>query len=58
MEYLDKKGVDYDAFDIMSDNDLRDQLKDYSNWKTYPQLFIDQQLQGGLDIVLDLERKG
>lgn len=42
MDYLNNKGVTYGAFDIMTDVDLRDQLKEYSNWKTYPQLFINR----------------
>ena len=31
----------YDSFDILSDNDVREGLKKYSNWPTYPQLYVD-----------------
>jgi glutaredoxin-related protein len=33
--------VKYDSFDILSDNDVREGLKKYSNWPTYPQLYAD-----------------
>lgn len=41
-------------FDILGDNDVRQGLKEYSNWKTYPQLYIQGKLIGGLDIVKEL----
>lgn len=41
MEFLNNKKVDYGAFDIMTDDNLRDELKVCSNWKTYPQVFIN-----------------
>jgi len=41
-------------FDILGDNDVRQGLKEYSNWKTYPQLYIHGKLVGGLDIVKEM----
>jgi len=41
-------------FDILEDNDVRQGLKEYSNWKTYPQLYIHGKLIGGLDIVKEM----
>lgn len=43
---------------ILDDAELRDGLKAYSNWPTYPQLYISGELVGGCDIVLDLHSKG
>lgn len=43
---------------IFEDPDLREALKEYSNWPTYPQLYIKGQLIGGCDIILDLYNSG
>jgi glutaredoxin-related protein len=37
---------------------VREKLKEYSNWKTYPQLYIKGELIGGLDIVKELIAEG
>ncbi len=41
----------YDSFDILTDEDIRQGLKEYSKWPTYPQLYVNGELVGGLDIV-------
>jgi len=38
--------------------ELRDALKQFSNWPTYPQLYVNGELVGGCDIVLDMHRSG
>jgi glutaredoxin-related protein len=43
--------VEYKTFDILSDEDVRQNLKKYSNWPTYPQLYVKGELVGGLDIM-------
>lgn len=43
---------------IFEDSELREALKEYSNWPTYPQLYIGGELVGGCDIVTDLYQKG
>jgi monothiol glutaredoxin len=43
---------------IFEDPEIREALKDYSNWPTYPQLYINGELIGGCDIVIDLFKKG
>jgi len=55
---LRENEVNFDSFDILSDEDVRQGLKDYSNWKTYPQLYANGCLIGGLDIVKDLAEEG
>ncbi|MGQ0383471.1 MAG: glutaredoxin domain-containing protein, partial [Gammaproteobacteria bacterium] len=37
---------------------LREALKQYSNWPTYPQLYVNGELVGGCDIVLEMYRSG
>ncbi len=48
----------YMYVNIFEDPELREALKDYSNWPTYPQLYIGGELVGGCDIVIDLHQKG
>ncbi len=48
----------YAAVNIFEDPELREALKEYSSWPTYPQLYIGGQLVGGCDIVIDLYKKG
>lgn len=50
--------VQYDTFDILTDEEVRQGLKTYSDWPTYPQLYIDGELIGGLDIVKELLASG
>ncbi|GAW86569.1 monothiol glutaredoxin [Bathymodiolus platifrons methanotrophic gill symbiont] len=43
---------------IFEDQEVREALKEYSQWPTYPQLYIKGELIGGCDIVMDLYNKG
>ncbi|MFW5444150.1 MAG: Grx4 family monothiol glutaredoxin [Methylococcaceae bacterium] len=43
---------------IFEDQEVREALKEYSNWPTYPQLYINAELVGGCDIIMDLYNKG
>ncbi|KAL6045952.1 Glutaredoxin 3 [Balamuthia mandrillaris] len=52
---IDEAKVKYGSFDILSDNEVREGLKAYSNWPTYPQLYVQGKLIGGLDIVTELK---
>lgn len=58
VEILDTEGFDYDYFDILSDDSVRQGLKKYSNWPTFPQLYVNGELIGGLDIVQQLQEDG
>jgi monothiol glutaredoxin len=44
--------------DVLDDPELRHTLKSYSNWPTFPQLYIEGELMGGCDIVMDMLRSG
>ena len=48
----------FESVNIFEDPELREALKQYSNWPTYPQLYVKGELLGGCDIVLDMYRKG
>mmetsp|Transcript_14699 Transcript_14699/g.22963 ORF Transcript_14699/g.22963 Transcript_14699/m.22963 type:complete len:341 (+) Transcript_14699:143-1165(+) len=58
VEILDKHSAAYDAFNILEDDEVRQGLKTYSDWPTFPQLYIDGDLVGGLDIVKEMEDGG
>ncbi|NXV55859.1 GLRX3 protein, partial [Molothrus ater] len=58
VEILQKHGVAFSSFDIFSDEEVRQGLKAFSNWPTYPQLYVKGELIGGLDIVKELEASG
>jgi len=55
---LKKLGVDFADVNILADAELRQGLKEYSNWPTYPQLYVDGKLVGGCDIVTSLSETG
>ncbi|GLD97240.1 hypothetical protein PINS_up022078 [Pythium insidiosum] len=58
VDLLNAEGFQYDHFDILSDDSVRQGLKKYSNWPTYPQLYVRGELIGGLDIVQQLHEEG
>lgn len=51
-------GLDYGSFDIYKDEEVREGLKRYSKWPTYPQLYVDGELVGGIDICQELHENG
>lgn len=58
IEILNKHKINYMTFDILEDDSIRQGLKEYSNWPTYPQLYIEGKLIGGLDIVMEMIEDG
>ncbi|NXO21350.1 GLRX3 protein, partial [Cisticola juncidis] len=58
IEIMNNTGVDYETFDILEDEEVRQGLKSFSNWPTYPQLYVKGELVGGLDIVKELKESG
>ncbi|TRY77941.1 hypothetical protein TCAL_10906 [Tigriopus californicus] len=55
---LDALEADYGYFDILKDNEVRQGLKEYSQWPTYPQLYVKGELVGGLDILKEMHENG
>lgn len=58
VEILKQEKVDFESFDILTDDEVRQGLKVYSNWSSYPQLYIKGELIGGSDIVLEMQKSG
>lgn len=51
---LNEQGLEFGYFDILTDKTVREGLKKYSDWHTYPQLYIKGKLIGGVDVVKEL----
>ncbi len=51
-------GAKFSSVNIFEDPELREALKRYSNWPTYPQLYVNGELVGGCDITLEMFRSG
>nr|XP_002127851.1 glutaredoxin-3 [Ciona intestinalis] len=58
VQILSEAGVTYTHFDILTNEDIRQGLKKYSDWPTYPQLYAGAELIGGLDIVKEMAQAG
>ncbi|CAK8997363.1 Monothiol glutaredoxin-S17 (AtGrxS17), partial [Durusdinium trenchii] len=54
---LQAEGTTFETFDILEDNAVRQGLKEFSKWPTFPQLYVDGKLVGGLDIVRELKEE-
>jgi glutaredoxin-related protein len=50
--------TDYGHFDIFTDEAVREGLKKLYNWPTFPQLYIDGELIGGLDVLQEMKENG
>jgi Grx4 family monothiol glutaredoxin len=57
-ELLNNESISYAYFDILGDNEVREGLKKFSDWPTYPQLYVKGTLVGGLDIVKEMKAAG
>lgn len=55
LDYLD---VDYKGVDILTSSELRQGIKDYSNWPTIPQLYVKGEFVGGCDIIREMFQAG
>lgn len=51
-------GTSFDSFNILEDPELREALKAYSNWPTFPQLYVKGELIGGSDILVEMYQSG
>jgi monothiol glutaredoxin len=58
VQILKQKGAEFKDVNILADAELRQGLKEYSNWPTFPQLYVGGKLVGGCDIVASLNESG
>ncbi len=55
---LQSCGVEFNSVNVLEDPEIRQGIKDYANWPTIPQLYINGEFVGGCDIVTELFEKG
>lgn len=58
VKILNIHDVDFGYFNVLEDEQIRTQIKTYSNWPTIPQVYVDGNFVGGCDIILQMERGG
>ena len=58
VQVLRSVGAEFEHVNILEDQELREALKQHSNWPTYPQLYIKGELVGGSDILLEMYGSG
>jgi len=58
VQLLNSYKVRYETVDVLSDPELRQALKEFSNWPTFPQLYVKGQLIGGCDICVEMDQNG
>jgi monothiol glutaredoxin len=58
VQILDYVGVDYKGINVLDSSELRQGIKDYSNWPTIPQLYVKGEFVGGCDIVREMFQAG
>jgi len=58
VQVLSQHGVEFKDVNVLEDPEIRVKLSEYSNWPTIPQLFINGELIGGCDIVMEMDTKG
>lgn len=58
VQILRMHGVKYDAHNVLQNEDLRQNIKEYSNWPTIPQVYINGEFVGGCDVMLQMHQSG
>jgi monothiol glutaredoxin len=55
---LDHCGVAYESVDVLQDMEIRQSIKEYSDWPTIPQLYVKGEFVGGSDIMMEMYEAG
>ncbi|HEY9889672.1 MAG TPA: Grx4 family monothiol glutaredoxin [Candidatus Obscuribacterales bacterium] len=58
VQILNVLGVPFETVDVLADPDIRQGIKEYSNWPTIPQVYINGEFVGGSDILIELYQNG
>ena len=58
VQILDYLGVDYKGVNVLADEEIRQGIKEFSNWPTIPQLYVKGEFLGGCDIVREMFQSG
>lgn len=58
VQILNSLGVPYETINVLDHEEIRQGIKEYSNWPTIPQVYINGEFVGGSDILIELYQKG
>ena len=58
VEVLKREGIPFETVNVLADPEIREGIKQYSNWPTIPQLYIAGKFLGGCDIVTEMHSSG
>ncbi|MDJ0736850.1 MAG: Grx4 family monothiol glutaredoxin [Nostocaceae cyanobacterium] len=58
VQIMNALGVPYETVDVLEDYEIRQGIKEYSNWPTIPQVYINGEFIGGSDIMIEMYNKG
>ena len=58
VQILDYLGVPYKGVNVLASNEIRQGIKDYTNWPTIPQLYVKGEFVGGCDIIREMFQAG
>lgn len=58
VQILNTLAVPFESCDVLADPDIRQGIKEYSNWPTIPQVYINGEFVGGSDILIELYQSG
>lgn len=58
VQILHSLGVPFEAFDVLSDMEIRQGIKEYSKWPTIPQVYVRGEFIGGSDILIEMYNSG
>ena len=58
VQALNQLSIGYESFNVFDDESVRQGIKDYANWPTIPQLYVDGEFIGGHDIVMQMAQSG
>jgi monothiol glutaredoxin len=58
VQILNALGVPFESFDVLSDPEIRQGIKEFSDWPTIPQVYVNGEFIGGSDILIEMYNSG
>ena len=58
VQILNSLGIEFNTYDVLSDFEVREGIKEYSNWPTIPQVYLKGEFLGGSDILIEMYNSG
>ena len=58
VQILQSLGIPFETFDVLSDPDIRQGIKEFSDWPTIPQVYVKGEFMGGSDILIEMYNSG